>query len=76
MGDHEGDDEQDTRVSHDPSRHPGSATTSTPARGRDAAVPEDPAESAEITKAAGLWIVFPVLCVIVLVIVLLVAVSR
>lgn len=75
MGDDEGESEQDTRISHDPSRHPGSATTSTPARGHDAAVTEDPADSAEITKVGALWIVFPVVCVVVLVIVLLVAVT-
>ena len=52
-------DDRDTRTSHDPSRHPGYASTSTPPRGRDAAVPEDPAESATITKTAAMWINFP-----------------
>jgi hypothetical protein len=46
------------------------ASTTTPPRGRDAAVPEDPAESSEITRTAGLWILFPVGCVVVLVVVL------
>ena len=56
--------------SHDPSRHKGRASTSTPARGRDAAAPEDPADSPGITKAGTLWIAFPVLCVVVLIVVL------
>ncbi len=64
-------DDHDTRISHDPSRHGGAASTSTPARGRDAAVPEDPADSAEITRSGALWIVFPVLCAVVLMVVLL-----
>ncbi len=65
------DADQDPRTSHDPSRHPGQASTSTPARGRDAAATEDPAASAEITKAGSLWLVFPVLCVVVLVVMLI-----
>jgi hypothetical protein len=65
--------EEDPRKSHDPSRHPGQATTSTPARGRDAAATEDPAESPDITKAGSFWIAFPVLCVVVLVVVLVLA---
>ena len=69
------DADQDPRRSHDPSRHPGRATTSTPARGRDAAAPEDPPESPGITKAGSLWIVFPVLCVVVLVVVLILVFS-
>jgi hypothetical protein len=44
------------------------ASTTTPPRGRDAAAPEDPAESPQITRTAGLWIAFPVLCVVVLVV--------
>lgn len=63
-------DDQDTRASFDPSRHPGDASTSTPARGRDAAAPEDPGASEEITKAGALWVAFPVTCVIVLIVVL------
>ena len=65
------DADRDPRKSHDPSRHPGRASTSTPSRGRDAAAPEDPAESPEITKAGSLWLVFPVACVVVLVVVLI-----
>lgn len=68
-------DDQDTRTSHDPSRHPGAASTATPARGHDAPVPEDPANSAEITRSGALWIVFPVLCVVVLIGVLLLVFS-
>ena len=65
-------DDNDTRVSHDPSRHPGMASTATPARGHDAAVPEDPAGSAGITRGGALmWIVFPILCAVVLIVVLL-----
>jgi len=64
-------DDHDTRISHDPSRHPGAASTATPARGHDAAVPEDPAGSAAIPRGGALWIVFPVLCVVVLIGVLL-----
>ena len=63
-------DDHDPRTSHDPSRHPGRASTSTPARGRDAAAPEDPGASTEITKAGSLWLLFPVLCVVVLIVVL------
>ena len=62
---------QDPRKSHDPSRHPGRASTSTPPRGRDAAAPEDPVDSPEITKGGSLWLVFPVACVIILVVVLI-----
>ena len=62
--------EHDPRTSRDPSRHPDQASTGTPPRGRDAAAPEDPVASPGITKAAGLWVVFPVLCVVVLVVVL------
>jgi hypothetical protein len=65
------DADRDPRKSHDPSRHPGRASTSTPPRGRDAAAPEDPPESPEITKAGTLWIAFPVACVVVLVVVLI-----
>jgi len=64
-------DDNDTRVSHDPSRHPGMASTATPARGHDAAVPEDPAGSACIILGGALWIVFPILCAVVLIGVLL-----
>jgi hypothetical protein len=60
----------DPRTSHDPSRHPGRASTGNPPRGRDAAAPEDPADSPDITKAGGFWIAFPVLCVVALVVVL------
>lgn len=60
----------DPRTSHDPSRHPGRASTSSPARGRDAAAPEDPPESPDITKAGSLWIIFPVVCVVALVVIL------
>lgn len=63
-------DDQDTRTSHDPSRHPGKASTSTPSRGRDAAAPEDPSDSEDITKAGALWVVFPVTCVVILIVVL------
>jgi len=63
-------EDRDPRISHDPSRHPGGASTSTPPRGRDAAVPEDPADSPGITRGGALWIVFPVLCVVVLIVVL------
>lgn len=62
--------DQDPRASRDPSRHPDQASTATPPRGRDAAAPEDPVASPGITKAGGLWIAFPVVCVIVLVVVL------
>ncbi len=65
------DASEDPRTSADPSRHPGQASTSTAARGRDAAAPEDPAGSPEITKAGSLWIAFPVLCVVALVVVLI-----
>lgn len=68
-------DEHDTRASHDPSRHPGQASTSTPPRGRDAAVTEDPSNSPEITKGGALWIVFPVVCVLILIVVLILAFS-
>jgi len=64
------DPDADPRTSHDPSRHPGRASTSSPPRGRDAAAPEDPSESPRITKAGGLWIAFPVLCVVALVVLL------
>lgn len=64
-------DDHDTRISHDPSRHPGAASTATPARAHDAAVPEDPAASAEISRSGALWILFPVLCALVLIAVLL-----
>ncbi len=64
------DADKDLRSAQDPSRHQGRASTSTPARGRDAAAPEDPVASPGITKAGGLWIAFPVLCVIALVVVL------
>lgn len=47
------------------------ASTSTPPRGRDAAAPEDPVDSPGITKAGSFWIVFPVLCVVALVVVLI-----
>lgn len=65
------DADRDLRRSHDPSRHPGMASTTTPPRGRDAAVPEDPGGSPEITKAAGAWIAFPVICVVVVTVVLI-----
>lgn len=65
------DTDQDPRKSHDPSRHPGRASTSTPPRGRDAAAPEDPVDSPEITKGASLWVIFPVACVVILVVVLI-----
>jgi hypothetical protein len=64
------DADQDPRISRDPSRHPGMASTTTPPRGRDAVAPEDPVESPAITRTAGLWVAFPVLCVVVLVVVL------
>lgn len=60
----------DPRISHDPSRHPGRPSTGSSPRGRDAAAPEDPPESPDITKAGSLWIVFPILCVVALVVVL------
>lgn len=63
-------DDPQTRTS-DPSRHPGRPSTSTPPRGRDANAPEDPEASGEITRTAGLWVLFPVLCVVVLTIVLI-----
>ena len=66
-------DDRDPRLSKDPSRHPGNASTSTPPRGRDAAAPEDPGDSSGITKAGALWIVFPVTCVIVLIVMLVLA---
>ncbi len=65
------DPDQDPRRSHDPSRHPGMASTTTPPRGRDAAVPEDPADSSGITRTAGLWLAFPVVCAVILAIVLI-----
>lgn len=68
-------DDRDTRTSHDPSRHPGQASTSTPSRGRDAAAPEDPGDSENITKAGALWVVFPVTCVVILIVVLIVIFS-
>ena len=68
-------DDQDPRISQDPSRHPGNASTSTPPRGRDAAAPEDPADSTGISKAGALWIVFPVACVVVLIVVLVLVFS-
>jgi hypothetical protein len=62
--------DQDPRISHDPSRHPGRASTTTPPRGRDAAAPEDPAASPGIAKAGAFWIVFPVVLVVVLIVAL------
>lgn len=67
--------DRESMSSHDPSRHQGRASTSTPARGRDAAAPEDPADSTGITKAGSLWIAFPVVCVVVLVVVLILVFS-
>lgn len=69
------DADQDPRTSHDPSRHPGQASTSTPPRGRDAAAPEDPADSPDIAKAGSLWLLFPVVCVVVLIVVLVLVFS-
>jgi len=51
-------------------------TPATPPPARHlAAVPEDPADSATITKTATLWISFPVVCAVTLIVVL-VAVFR
>jgi len=47
------------------------ASTTTPPRGRDAAVPEDPADSSGITRTAGLWLAFPVVCAVILAVVLI-----
>lgn len=68
-------DDQKIRTSSDPSRHAGAASTATPGRGHEATVPEDPAGSTEIARTGALWIVFPVLCVVVLIGVLLLVFS-
>ncbi len=65
------DSDRDPQSSHDPSRHPGRASTSTPSRSHDAVAPDDVGESEAVTKAGGLWIAFPVVCVVVLIVLLL-----
>jgi hypothetical protein len=64
------------RTSFDPSRHPGNASTATGPRGRDEAVPERPADSGATVMAGALWIVFPVLLVVAIVVVALLFVAR
>ena len=64
------------RTSFDPSRHPGLASTSTPARGRDAAVPERPEDSGQAVAAGALWIIFPVLLVVAIVVGALLVLAR